>query len=713
MISSSSRRRFMLAASKAAGGAALVSLPPAIQRALAMPAVRRAGTIEDVKHIVVLMLENRSFDHYFSTLPGVRGFADRFPIPLAGLAEGSSRVVWDQQLASRADTYVRPFRLDTSVDFSAMRVTGAPHVWSNAQQAWNHGRIDAWPTYKRPHSMAYYGASDLPFQFALANAFTIADAYHCSFQGGTNPNRCYLFSGTVDGQPRGDGPAIGNLYNTLKGGDPNGGYAWTTYPERLEAAGVSWRIYQNMEVDFFALNPLLGFRQYRDAYLNAPGSNANLKSKALSTYDLDVFREDVANDTLPQVSWICPTAHGSEHPGPSSPAEGAQYTSDVLDALTANPQVWGSTVLLVMFDENDGFFDHVPPPAAPSVLAWKDGVTQSSFAGASSVDTSSEYHQVRCSEADDTEEFLHRPYGLGPRVPMYAISPWSKGGWVSSEVFDHTSVLRFIERRFGVIESNISAWRRAVCGDLTGMFDFSLTNQPVPDPMPSVREAAKRARSIVKTYTPRPPLAEETLLQPSGPRPSRALPYRLEVNEEMQGDTLTLEFVNVGTRAVVLHVYDRLNLTAIPRRYTVAAGTSLKDQWAVAARAYDVWLLGPNGFHRQFAGAQSARLRTELALAPERTLVMLGLVNDGPEPLVARLDAAVYGTPRKEFRLAPGARADEVIDVSSSRGWYDLRVSLEGATAYARHFAGRIENGQHSTSDPAMFGPAMGPSKFV
>jgi phospholipase C len=123
--------------------------------------------------------------------------------------------------------------------------------------------------------------------------------------------------------------------------------------------------------------------------------------------------------------------------------------------------------------------------------------------------------------------------------------------------------------------------------------------------------------------------------------------------------------------------------------------------------------LGPNGFHRQFAGAQSARLRTELALAPERTLVMLGLVNDGPEPLVARLDAAVYGTPRKEFRLAPGARADEVIDVSSSRGWYDLRVSLEGATAYARHFAGRIENGQHSTSDPAMFGPAMGPSKFV
>ena len=155
---------------------------------------------------------------------------------------------------------------------------------------------------------------------------------------------------------------MGNTYNKLTGGDPAGAYTWTTYPERLERAGIRWRIYQDM-ADNYALNPTAGFKAYRDAYQGLPGSLAALREKALSTHGLDRLRQDALDGTLPQVSWICPTKAGSEHPSPSSPAQGADYVARVLDALTANPQVWSRTVLLLMFDENDGFFDHMPPPA--------------------------------------------------------------------------------------------------------------------------------------------------------------------------------------------------------------------------------------------------------------------------------------------------------------------------------------------------------------
>lgn len=224
-----------------------------------------------------------------------------------------------------------------------------------------------WPAAKKNHSMAYYAEADLPFQYALARAFTVCDAYHCSFTGGTNVNRLFLWTGTNDGAGRGHGPAMGNTYNKLTGGDPAGAYTWTTYPERLERAGIRWRIYQDM-ADNYALNPTAGFKAYRDAYQGLPGSLAALREKALSTHGLDRLRQDALDGTLPQVSWICPTKAGSEHPSPSSPAQGADYVARVLDALTANPQVWSRTVLLLMFDENDGFFDHMPPPARPRAM---------------------------------------------------------------------------------------------------------------------------------------------------------------------------------------------------------------------------------------------------------------------------------------------------------------------------------------------------------
>ena len=458
-----SRRRML---SIAAGAAAA---PPAIARALSIDADVRAGSLADVDHVVILMQENRSFDHYFGALAGVSGFADRFPIPVADAPGRTGRTCWTQSNTpgEGRPPVIAPFALNTVTDFRLMRVEGTPHNWSDAQAAWDEGRMGRWPAAKTEHSMGHYRGEDTPFQYALAEAFTICDAYHCSIQSGTNSNRLFLWSGTNDPGGRQGGPALSNSHDNLAslGGHPDS-YRWTTYAERLSAAGVSWRIYQDM-ADNFTDNPTAGFATFRDSFAGKPGSDPALKRLALSTRKLDGLREDVLAGTLPKVSWIVAPAGDSEHPGPSSPAQGADYTARVIDALTADPKVWARTVLLLMYDENDGFFDHVPPPAPPSLKAGK----LSAELGASSIETTGEYHLATTPSeaAAERPELMGRPYGLGPRVPMIVISPWSRGGWTNSQVFDHTSVIRFLERRFGVFEPNISPWRRAVCGDLTSV----------------------------------------------------------------------------------------------------------------------------------------------------------------------------------------------------------------------------------------------------
>ena len=710
------RRRFLRTAVQTAGaGVALGALPPSIRRALAIPADRRTGTIEDVEHIVVLMLENRSFDHYFGTMAGVRGFGDRFPVPVAGTGAGAARSVWHQTNtnAPGSPATVTPFRLNTQADFDLMRVTGAPHLWTNAQHAWSQGQLHEWPTYKHNHSMAYFGKSDLPFQFALADAFTICDAYHCSFQGGTNPNRVFLWSGTVDPRSEGDGPAMGNLYNKLGGGDPQGGYRWTTYPERLEAAGVSWRIYQNLQ-DNYALNPLAGFRRYRDSWHGQAGSLPALKQRALSTFTLDDLQADVLAARLPHVSWICPTAEGSEHPAPSSPAQGAAYTARVLEALTANPAVWSRTVLLVMFDENDGFFDHVPPPAAPSFLQWHADPAHRVLAGASTVDTSGEYHDFRSVEKDDPEELMHRPYGLGPRVPMYAISPWSTGGWVNSQVFDHTSVLRFIEQRFGVHEPNISAWRRAVCGDLTSAFDFTLAAPtPFHATLPDIRPLAQRARGLPGTTTPPLPSQPEWPEQRRGTHPSRELPYDLQVDAQSDAASagLRLTFRNTGRAAAVFHVYDRRHLELIPRRYTVEPGKSLDDVWAIDKSAgYDLWVLGPNGFHRHFTGLTVSVGAPEVRVSHDapHCQLLITFVNAGDTALTCVIASNAYYTGKPiAIDIPPASRTTQPWLLTESGGWYDFSITAPSHAGFSRRVAGRLETGRDSISDPAMGGPAL------
>ena len=721
-----SRRKFLThTATTGAAAAALSAFPPSIRRALAIPANNKTGTLKDVEHVVILMQENRSFDHYFGTLAGIRGFGDRFPIPLP---KGLN--VWQQSDANGQP--VLPYHLDGSKG-NAQRVSGTPHSWNDGQNAWDGGRMYQWPRYKNTASMGYFKEAELPFQFALANAFTLCDAYHCSMHTGTNSNRLFHWTGT-------NGPTGANVASVVNEWDDIGpsttGFEWKTFPERLQKAKVSWMVYQFMP-DNYTDNPLAGFKQYRKA--NEDSGKPVSNSAASPAYDpasddvgnplykgiantmpdggfLEQFRLDVVNGKLPQVSWIIAPATYSEHPGPSSPVQGAWYIQQTLDALTAVPDVWSKTVLLINFDENDGYFDHVPSPSAPSLNP--DG----SAAG-----------KTTLPEADVAfERFTHpkppgttsqpapdgRVYGPGVRVPMYVVSPWSRGGWVNSQVFDHTSVLRFLEQRFGVKEPNIGAFRRAVCGDLTSAFNFANPNNealPVLAGRKSKSEAdALRAQQQALAQIV-PPVNAQLPRQASGTRPSRALPYELHASarSDAVNGKVQLLFSNTGKAAAVFHVYDKLNLDRLPRRYMVEAGKTLDDSWNATtdnAGLYDLWVLGPNGFHREFKGDLN-RLRAGDAAIPEVRVcydiangnVYLSMTNSGKRSAKFTIRAKAYRDDGPwNAAVAGGATVEQHWDLAASGQWYDFAVTCDADASYYRRFAGRVETGKHGVSDPAL-----------
>jgi phospholipase C len=415
-----SRREF-LRGSAAAGALAFASLalPPNLRKRLAAPRPS-GGSLADVEHVVILMQENRSFDEYFGALPGVRGFADRS----VRLPNGNS--VFEQPDPRHAQGYLLPFHYDTATT-SAQATPGLDHSWPTQHQAWNKGAMDSWVAAKTGFTMGFFERQDIPFHYALAQAFTVCDAYHCSVLGPTNPNRLYLWTGMIDAAGRYEGPIIDNTpasYNPI--------LTWKTYPERLQAAGISWQVYQ--EEDNFDDNALAWFQQYAHAPTTSP-----LYKRGMTKKPAGWFEDDAKAGRLPQVSWIVAPAAQSEHPI-WMPAAGAQYIASKIDAIASNPELWAKTVFVLTYDENDGSFDHVPPrtPAPGTAGEFVDG----------------------------------EPVGLGFRVPAVIVSPWTVGGRVHSERLDHTSLIRLLEARFGVREPHISGWRRTSVGDMTSAFDF-------------------------------------------------------------------------------------------------------------------------------------------------------------------------------------------------------------------------------------------------
>jgi len=677
------------------------SFAPAIARAMEIPGHRRTGTVQDVAHVVILTQENRSFDHYFGTMRGVCGYGDRFAVPAPPLAGAPDRTVLLQpnEHAGAEPALIAPFRLDTSVDFQRYRPPGTPHGFADSQAAWDNGRMGAWPRTKHDHAMAHFTRADLPFQYALAEAFTLCDAYHCAMHLCTNPNRMYIWTGTHDPLARGNGPVLDNDYDML-GPDPlgHGGYLWTTYPERLMAAGIGFQIYQDM-ADNFSDNPLVGFRRYREAKGASAAAAALLARRTLSTRTLDDLRADVLAHKLPEVSWIVAPAALSEHPSASTPLQGADYTARVLDALTADPDVWSRTVLLVNFDENDGLFDHVPPPAPPARHAGRSW-------GATTIPADDEYH-VHSRTAEDAV-YLDRPYGLGMRVPLYVISPWSKGGYVASEVFDHTSVLRFLETRFGVREPNISPWRRAVCGDLTSCFDFA--NPDALDrlpPLPATAALSQRASRLEEVPPPVPALALAPM-QETGSRRRRATPYHLDARLRANAAGNALVFANRSTeRAAVFHVYQVAALADGPARYTVGAGQELPHPLpgAGADVTADIFVVGPNGFHRRLTGRCdifSVGIEQGPAGKAHATRALLHVLNLTNGSLSITMTDRSYGTPGQVIALAGGETRSIRVDLAQQHGWYDWQFATDGQIW---RMAGHLENGMASFSDPVGGGP--------
>ena len=679
-------------------GGGLAASFSAIGRALAIPADLRSGTIADVGHIVILMMENRGFDHYFGTLRGVRGFGDRHPVPLE-----SGKPVWFQSDGSRE---IPPYHLDTATT-SAMRVPGTPHSFDNAQAAWNQGKFGFWPKYKTQYSMGYYRRADLPWQFALAEAFTICDAYHCSVTTGTDPNRIMFWSGSnFDPRLRARGinctdasSEPDNLRCWIQGALPEPGYTyagsaftWLTIPEALEAAGIGWRIYQDPNDNWTgAMHGGLAFESFRKAKPGTP-----LYEKGMRSWSLAQLAEDARKGALPQVSWVLPPMLWSEHPGPSSPAQGAEFASRVLNALTENPATWSRTVMFLVFDENDGMFDHMPPPAPPSFHA--DG----SPAGGSTLKLDGEYFSDpgrKHLHPEDTVSGTVRPWGLGPRVPMYVISPWSRGGWVNSQVFDHSSVGQFLEKRFGVSIPAISPWHRAVCGDMTSAFDFVSPNDLKVPALPDTRGSTTLVAMAAKRPRPEAPDVPQDLFQERGARPSRALPYLLDADAVVTAEGVALTFRNQGGAGAVFHVYDKRRLDRIPRRYTVEAGKEFTDRWALD-ESYALWVLGPNGFLREFKGTGAqAGMEISLREVPRAGMIKLTFRNNQDVRRTVSLLSSVYEPRRnRSLVLKPGLTLLNW-DVSKSGNWYDLLVAAPG---FNRRFAGRVETGRNTVSDPAM-----------
>ncbi|MFJ2248799.1 phosphocholine-specific phospholipase C [Streptomyces sp. NPDC087862] len=675
------RRRFLQIAGATTGFAALSG---SIDRAAAIPAARRSGTVQDIEHIVVLMQENRSFDHYFGSMKGVRGFGDPRPVTLP-----SGKPVWHQSSGGKETLPYHPDADDLGMQF----IAGLDHDWAGGHNAFNNGKYDNWIPAKGTGTMAYLTRDDIPFHYALADKFTICDDYHCSFIGATDPNRYYMLSGHVGNDGTGGGPVLGNQ---------EAGYGWTTYAERLEKAGISWKVYQDIGDGLDAAggwgwindayrgnygdNSLLYFNNYRNAKPGDPlyeKARTGTNAKAGDGY-FDILKADVKAARLPQISWIAAPEAFSEHP--NWPANyGAWYISHVLDALTSNPDVWSRTALFITYDENDGYFDHVVPPYPPA----------SADQGLSSVDTALDHYKGGIGYAAG-------PYGLGQRVPMIVVSPWSTGGYVCSETFDHTSILRFMEKRFGVKETNISPWRRAICGDLTSAFDFSLK---ITDPadLPDTAGYAPPDRDRHNSYVPKPPAQGTVPRQEAGARPSRPLSYAPYVDgaADLTTGKYKLTF-SAGDQAGAAFQVRSQKRTDGPWTYTAAAGKPVSDSWnsLYSAGSYDLTAHGPNGFLRTFQGNNKA---AEPEVKARHNAGNLKLTLTNPSTTDAHVTVTnAYGGERHTYTVRAGATVEQSIDLRATQRWYDLTVVVEGYTGYLRRLAGHVENGKAGSSDPGI-----------
>ena len=756
-------------------------LHPSILKALAIePAA--LSTFYDAEHVVILMQENRSFDHAFGALKGVRGFLDQ----RAFIKQDGHSVFFQKDNNGK---YASPARLDLKNTKSTW-MSSLPHSWSDQQKALNKRKYDQWLQFKAsgnkeykniPLTLGYYNREDLPFYYQLADAFTIFDQYFCSSLTGTTPNRLFHWSGTLREQQNGKVKA--NVYNDHIDYDKARQAKWKSFPEILEEKNVSWRIYQN-EISLpkgmsgeqeawlsnFTDNPIEWFSNFNvkfskgyfqnipnmisylkkeieknpgqktkleaiiaelqedqvkyhpDNYSKLSQKEKNLHEKAFTTnsndpdfWNLEIgndengerlvvpksdvllqFRKDVEEKKLPLVSWLVAPEHFSDHPG--SPWYGAWYISEVLNILTKDPEIWKKTIFIINYDENDGYFDHVLPFAPP--LNPSQPVDMNGKEGVEYVDKSQEYMSTLPLQ---DHERIEGTVGLGYRVPMIIASPWTKGGFVNSEVSDHTSVLQFLEnfikKKFNkdVHVDNISDWRRAVCGDLTSAFNSPSVKAPQMDYLnqkdfaKTINAAKNKPVPDLKWYSENELNNALLHIQERGTKPSNALPYQFHVN--LEGGKIRMS--NLKDNGVPLLLYDRTQFNSTDYHFSYALYAKQELSHPVHAGVYDYEVFGPNGFFRKFTGKTSPE--TEVILINNTSINQVELIfRNNQKRNISILLEDLYEKNKKTLTLdQPEEKI--LIDLSKNKGWYDIKVIWED---HIWHFAGRAETGKASISDP-------------
>ena len=815
------RREFLKKTMMLSGAAGMATLPPSIVKALAIDP-DAGSTYLNAEHIVLLMQENRSFDHAFGTLRGVRGYNDPRAITLP-----DKNKVWLQKNA-KGETY-SPFRLDIK-DTKITWMGSLPHDRGSQVEARNNGRYNNWIGAKKsgdeaykdmPLTMGYYTREDIPFYYALADAFTVCDMNFCSSLSPTDPNRLHFWSGTIRAEKNETSKAF------TDNGDIERGVEWRTFPELLEQNNISWKIYQNeLIVDGgftaeeeswlanYGDNPLEYFKQYNvklskryidylpekikkleediqnlqtkietlsEGSKEAEDAQNDLKYKqielaytkdeikkwtdekyeALSPFlktihekafavnsgdpyqhelapldyndegtDREInipkgdilyqFRKDVEDGKLSTVTWLVPPENFSDHP--SAPWFGSWYLSEVMDILTKNPEVWKKTIFILTYDENDGYFDHVPPFTAPNSRDTSTGKVSKG------IDTGVDWVNI----AEDVPGSI----GLGFRVPMIIASPWSRGGWVNSQVFDHTSSIQFLEnflnKKFGknITETNITDWRRTVCGNLTSVFrkynGEKITGLPFIEKDPFIETIHKAkfknvpsnykalTKNEINQFNQQPGKSPYMPQQEKGLRSACALPYELYADGNFNADKNSFEIIFGANNKIFKYKaagspfmvyarnYQRYDFTE--KNYAVVAGDSLQDEWPVGDfdnNQYHLAVYGPNGFSRLFSGsADDPQLKISVTHLPDGA-IEIKFINTGSKIYAATITDNAYGNLSIHKNIG---HASEVVKINLKKNynWYDFTITVDGNNFFRKRYTGRVETGKPTKSDPVM-----------
>ncbi|MGN8119926.1 phosphocholine-specific phospholipase C [Labrys sp. 22185] len=707
------------------------------------------GSLKDIEHVILFMQENRSFDHYFGTLRGVRGFGD--PRPLL-LQNGTQ--VWEQPIKAGTPQTAKPYHFvgtvqlnnetgaapidsETTAEAGRAFIQDPPHGHSDSVDAWNCGRMDGWVPAKNVVTLAHYVEQDLPLYFKLAKAFTVCDANFCSHNGGTDSNRSFYYTGT----------AMGRNDNSYFSGNNNAASApnWPSYPERLETLGVDWRFYQDglhwtsgRPFDGnYGDNTLEYFQQYQDNTTSIFKKNQSINSVLRTSADVPSrFEQDIIDAKLPAVSWIVAPEAFSEHPT-FPPHLGEYYLNEILRCLAANPEVWRKTVLITTFDENGGFFDHVPPPTPP--LNANQGLVSSGIRIVAAPDGASSASFDGDVDIENSIDALSAPTGMGARVPMLVISPWSTGGRVCSEVFDHTSSINFVEAWLAAKGvpvdqqpyEQISMWRMAVAGDLTSALDFN--QDPAPDmtalvpPLTTAEIFTDEQKKVINAWAWTTELVPGTI----GPSPDNNATVVASKQETAQVELLPLgyefqvysafviptgggaerlqfTFRNAGQLGVPysLYVYSS---DAKPRFYTVEGveqgsdPITLSDSMDLGGGAYHYVVHAPNGYLAEFRGNRSEPVQ---ALFPE-----VSAIHALDDAKTAQVALTAWPSANGALKLIDAYTGNnqnlpagtQIASIATHDGWYDLAlVDASGQTDFLRRYSGHFENGKISKTDPAI-----------